>query len=182
MTVQIALLRGVNVGGHAMVSMAELRGMLEELGFGGAKTLLQSGNAVFTSSARSSAKLETQLEEELEARLGRRTDFFVRSIEEWEKIIAANPFRAEAEHDPGHLHLIALKSAPEASAVAALQAAVTGPEVVRAAGKQLYVTYPDGAGRSKLTNAVIEKKLGTRGTARNWNTVLKLDALARTLR
>ena len=181
MTVYIALLRGVNVGGNAMVSMTELRGMLDELGLRGAKTLLQSGNAVFVSSARSSAKLETQLEGETQARLGLRTQYFVRTAEEWGKIVAANPFRTEAERDPGHLHVMALKSAPEASAVAALQAAVTGREVVRADGKQLYVTYPDGAGRSKLTNAVIEKKLGTRATGRNWNTVLKLDALARTL-
>ena len=181
MTAYIALLRGVNVGGHALVSMSYLRVLLEELGFGSVRTLLQSGNAVFTSKARASAKLETQLEKEVEARIGRHTEVLVRSAGEWEKIVAANPFEDEAKHDPGRLLVMALKSAPSASAVAALQAAVAGPEVVRAHGKELYVSYPDGVGRSKLTNAVIEKKLGTRGTARNWNTVLKLDALARTI-
>jgi uncharacterized protein (DUF1697 family) len=61
----------------------------------------------------------------------------------------------------------------------ALQAAVTGPEVIRAAGRELYVTYPDGMGRSRLTGGLIERKLKSRATARNWNTVLKLEALAR---
>jgi uncharacterized protein (DUF1697 family) len=71
-----------------------------------------------------------------------------------------------------------LKSAPAAPAVEALRAAVPGPEVIRAGGRHLYISYPDGQGRSKLTGALIEKKLGTVGTARNWNTVLKLGALA----
>jgi uncharacterized protein (DUF1697 family) len=180
MTSFIALLRGVNVGGHAKVAMSDLRGLLEDLGFGDVRTLLQSGNAVFSSDTRASAKLEAQLEKAAEARLGLRPDFFVRSADEWGKIIAENPFGDEARRDPSHVLMMALKSAPDASAVAALQAAVAGPEIIRGHGRELYVTYPAGIGRSKLTSAVIEKKLGTRGTARNWNTVLKLDALART--
>jgi len=71
-----------------------------------------------------------------------------------------------------------LRRAPDAKAVKALQAAIQGREVVRASGTHLYIVYPDGVGRSRLTNALIEKKLDTRGTARNWNTVLKLNALA----
>ena len=70
-----------------------------------------------------------------------------------------------------------LKQVPGREAVEALQAAIKGPEIVRADGKQAYIVYPDGIGRSKLTNTVIEEKLGTRGTARNWNTVLKLADL-----
>jgi uncharacterized protein (DUF1697 family) len=67
--------------------------------------------------------------------------------------------------------------APGGAAVKALQAAVVGREVVRATGRQVYIVYPDGQGRSRLTNAAIEKRLGTRGTARNWNTVLRLAEL-----
>ncbi|PYJ75629.1 MAG: hypothetical protein DME69_14645 [Verrucomicrobia bacterium] len=73
---------------------------------------------------------------------------------------------------------MALKDAPKDTDVKALQAAITGREVVRAGGKHLYIVYPDGIGRSRLTNAVIDKLLGTRGTGRNWNTVLKLASLA----
>ena len=71
-----------------------------------------------------------------------------------------------------------LRTAPTAAQVAALQAAIKGREIVKARGKQAYFVYPDGVGRSKLTIQVIEKTLGTRGTARNWNTVLKLGELA----
>ncbi len=72
-----------------------------------------------------------------------------------------------------------LKEPASAKNVSVLQAAIKGPEVVRADGKHLYVTYPVGIAGSKLTNAVIEQKLGTRGTARNWNTVLKVAALTK---
>jgi uncharacterized protein (DUF1697 family) len=72
---------------------------------------------------------------------------------------------------------VILRDEVSAANVAALQKAIVGREVVRAKGRCLYVVYPDGIGRSKLTTAIIEKKLGTRGTARNWNTVLKLQVL-----
>jgi len=71
-----------------------------------------------------------------------------------------------------------LRDAPDRAAVAGLQKAIAGREVVRTSGRHAYIVYPDGIGRSRLTVALIEKKLGTRGTGRNWNTVLKLAALA----
>ena len=110
--------------------------------------------------------------------LGVTTEFFVRTAKEWQAIIAANPFPEEAKRDPGHLVMMCLKDAPPPAAVKALQAAIRGREVVKAKGPQAYFVYPDGIGRSKLTIAVIERMLGTRGTARNWNTVTKLGALA----
>ena len=96
------------------------------------------------------------------------------------RTFARNPFPNEAKSEPSLLHVMFLKSPPQAAVVAVLSAAVTGPEVIRAGARHLYITYPDGAGRSKLTGTLIEKKLGTSGTARNWNTVLKLEALATT--
>ena len=110
--------------------------------------------------------------------LGVTTDYFVRSAKEWKAIIEANPFPKEAKSDPGHLLMMCLRDAPTAAQVKALQAAIKGREIVKAKGKQAYFVYPDGVGRSKLTIQVIEKALGTRGTARNWNTVLKLGELA----
>jgi uncharacterized protein (DUF1697 family) len=178
MTTHIALLRGVNVGGKAKVAMADLRAMLADLGFGDPRSLLQSGNLVFRSDKLTGAGLERLLEAETEKHLGLNTDFFVRTPEEWEAVIANNPFPEEAERDPSHLVVMFLNKEPEAKDVEALQAAITGREIVRAAGRQAYITYPDGIGDSKLTITVIEKKLGSRGTGRNWNTVLKLRALA----
>jgi len=103
----------------------------------------------------------------------------VRTADEWDAVVAGNPFPAEAKSDPGHLVVMALKAAPEAAAVAALQAAIAGRETVRAVGRQAYLVYPDGIGESKLTIQKIEKALGTRGTGRNWNTALKLQARVR---
>jgi uncharacterized protein (DUF1697 family) len=178
MTTHIALLRGINVGGNKKVAMADLRGFLADLGFGDPRTLLQSGNAVFRSDTLAGADLERLLDTEAEKRLGLKTEFFVRTPEEWRAAIDGNPFLEEAVNDPGHLIVFFMKKAPEATDVEALQAAIKGREIVRAAGRQAYIVYPDGQGDSKLTITVIEKKLGTRGTGRNWNTVLKLGVLA----
>ena len=92
--------------------------------------------------------------------------------------MAGNPFPGEAERDPGHLVVMILKGETDAGKVAALQEAIKGREVVRGKGRHVYIVYPDGIGRSRLTNALIEKKLGRSGTGRNWNTVLKLGDLA----
>ena len=87
------------------------------------------------------------------------------------------PFPKEAKDDPSHLLAVVLKDAVTPANVTALQKAIIGREVVRGTGRCVYIVYPDGIGNSKLTAAIIEKRLGTRGTARNWNTVLKLGQL-----
>ncbi len=177
MIIHIALLRAINVGGHNLVAMSDLRQLFADLGFPGAKSLLQSGNVVFESPQAADAEVERRLEKEIAKRLGVTADFIVRSAKEWQKIVARNPFPKQAKEDPGHLLVDFLKSAPSAESVRSLQSAIQGPETLRGDGKQLYIVYPDGVGRSKLTATLIERKLGIRGTARNWNTVLKLAAL-----
>ena len=176
MTTQIALLRAVNVGG-IKVSMADLRALIIDLGFDGVHTLLNSGNAVFRSKSTAGADLEKLLETEFAQRVGRPTEFFVRAAEEWESVIARNPMTDEARRDPGHLLVVVLKRTATNQEVDALRAAIDGPEVVKADGKQAYIYYPAGVGQSKLTAKLIEKKLGCPGTGRNWNTVLKLAAM-----
>jgi uncharacterized protein (DUF1697 family) len=178
MTTYIALLRAVNLAGHKKIAMADLRTLLGELGMSGPKTLLQSGNLLFETGGRTDAELERLLEREAKRRIGLETDFFVRTSREWSAIVEGNPFPEEAKRDPAHLVLLLTKDAPGAAAVATLQAAIKGREVVRANRHAVYLVYPDGIGRSKLTMALIEKRLNTRGTGRNWNTVLKLAALA----
>jgi uncharacterized protein (DUF1697 family) len=159
--------------------MSDLRDLLDGLGFAGAKTLLQSGNLVFPSNRKTGAVLERLLEVETQKRFGIPVDYFVRSGEEWDEVLARNPFPKEAKTDPGHLLVVFLKEAPEAKSVKALQSAIKGPETVRSDGKHLYAVYPAGVGTSKLTNALIERTLGSRGTGRNWNTILKLATLVR---
>jgi uncharacterized protein (DUF1697 family) len=178
-TLSLALLRGVNVGGNKPVAMADLRDLLGRMGLRDVQSVLQSGNLLFRGDGKGGARLEQAMAAGAKQRLGLDTEFFVRSAAEWEDMVAENPFREEARRDPARLVAVCLKAAPGGAAVKALQAAVVGREVVRSAGKQVYIFYPDGQGRSKLTNAVIEKHLGTRATARNWNTVLRLAELVR---
>jgi len=179
MTTHIALLRAINVGGTKPIGMADLRAFLGELGFEDVRSLLQTGNIVFRGGTNTGTALERLLESEAEQRLGLSTAFVVRTAKEWEAIVARNPFPEEAAADPAHLVALFLKDAPPTSSVKTLQAAIQGPEIVSLVAKQLYVVYPVGIGRSKLTIKTIEKTLGTTGTGRNWNTVLKIAELAR---
>ena len=175
LTTNIALLRAVNVGGRKAI-MSDLRAWLAGLGFEDPRSLLQSGNLVFRSH-ETGAELEALLEREAVAHLGYATDFLVRSADAWRALVAANPMPAMARDDPGHLVVMPLKSAPGPAEMAALRAAIRGPETAEAVGRDLYLAYPDGIGNSKLTIGVIERKLGARGTGRNWNTALKLAAM-----
>ena len=178
LTTHIALLRGINVGGHRSIGMTDLRTFLAALGLEDARSLLQSGNLVFTSRVRTGAELERFLESEAHNRLSLEADFIVRTPDEWKSVIRQNPFRKEAERDPKHLVVMFLKDEPDVKDLVALQAEARGPEVVRAKGKHAYIYYPNGQGRSKLTQAILEKRLG-RGTGRNWSTVLKLGVMAK---
>lgn len=177
MTSYVALLRAVNLAGRNKVGMADLRALAEGLGYAEPRTLLQSGNLLLRGPARPAVTLERDLRDAAKKELGMEIDFFVRSAAEWQALVAKNPFPREARSDPGHLIAIALSGAPGAAELEALEAAITGCERVRLVGRTAYAVYPDGVGRSRLTMALIEKKLGVRGTGRNWNTVLKLAAL-----
>ncbi len=160
--------------------MADLRALLTGFGCRNIRSVLASGNLVFTTVAAAS-EIERLLETELQRELGLRSDVFVRAEPEWRSLVAANPFPVEAARDPAHVVAMVLRDVPEREALEDLQRSVRGPELIRARGDTLYITYPAGIGDSKLTNAAIEKKLGTRGTARNWNTVCKLATLAEEL-
>lgn len=178
MTTYIALFRSINLGGHNKVKMVDLRELISELGFANVRTVLQSGNLVFDSDARPVSQLEHLLKEATEVRLGLNTELFVRTAKEWAAIVADNPYPDEAESDPTHLVVMFLRGAPDRKRVTALESAVVGREVIHAKGRQLYIVYPDGIGRSRLTYSLIERKLNTNGTTRNWNTVLKVASLA----
>src|SRR5438067_1154339 len=140
--------------------MTDLRNFLTQLGLEDARSLLQSGNVVFTSKVRTATELERFLESEAADRLSLEVDFFVRTPDERKSIIRQNPFRKEAERDPGRLVVLYLKSAPSVEDIVALESAIRGPETVRAKGKQAYIYFPDGQCRSNLTNALLGKHLG----------------------
>jgi uncharacterized protein (DUF1697 family) len=178
MPTYVALLRAINVGVANRLKMADLREALDGLDLESVRTLLQSGNVVFSSTSRSAAKLEARLEERVREKLGLDSDCFVRSSADWRELVRANPFPREAKREPSKLLAIALKKRPTAAAVSALQSSIEGPERLRAHGRQLYAFYPNGTAKSRLTIARIESALQTRATGRGWNTVLKLEETA----
>ena len=145
---RIAPLRAVNVGGHKRLPMAELRALFETLGLTPAETVLQSGNAVFEGLPGAGAKLERTLEVAAEEHLGLETAFIVRSAAEWDAAVRGNPFAQAARDAPSKLAVVFLKRAPSAAALASLQQSIRGRERVAAKGKQAYVVYPGGIGRS----------------------------------
>lgn len=162
---RVAFLRAVNVGGR-QVSMQKLAELFGDLGFPDAKTVLNSGNVLF--SARSSAKkLEALLEAETENRFGLSTSYFVRTGAEMSALVDANPFPRQARDDPARLVVFFLKDAPPAIEARKLISGYGGPEIVKLDGRHAYVYYPDGQGNSKF-------KFPWHGSARNWNTVLKI--------
>jgi len=178
-TKRIALLRAVNVAGQGKVKMAALKGALAEAGFSSVETLLASGNVVFDPrSGENSVEIETVLA----AVFALKTDVLIRDWPEWSAAIAANPFVEAAAQRPNLLILFALTDTPDPALVAELDDANKGPERMVATGRHLLVDYANGVGTSKLDLSKIEKRLSTpektlRGTGRNWNTVLKLQAM-----
>ena len=138
MTIHIGLLRAVNLAGHNMIGMADLREFLAAVGMQEVRSLLQSGNVVFRSGARTAAQLERLLEEAAAKRLGLETDFFIRTTADLNAIIDGNPFPKEARQDPGHLLVVFLKEAPGREDVTALQKAIKG----RDGGTRALVTLP----------------------------------------
>jgi uncharacterized protein (DUF1697 family) len=160
--IHIALPRAINLGSRKAVPMAGLRAMLEDLGFTDVRSLLNSGNLVFKSKP-TGPKLEALLEDAARRDLGLDTEFMVRTSQELKRIVSGNPFKKEAKADPGHLMVHFCKEAVPKT----LKVSGRGREDYRVKGKNIYVAYPDGIGRSKF-------KMAVTSTARNWNTVLKL--------
>lgn len=174
----IALLRGVNVGGNTIIPMAALRALSEEQGFTDVRTLLQSGNVVLNAARATPASITKKLEAALKRRFGKDIRVIVRTPDDLRAIVKRNPFPAAARDDPSHLLVTFLAAAPDAAQTAALAAHKHATEPHKVDGQALYIHYASGVGTSKFVGPVIEKTLATHATARNWNTILKLIALA----
>ena len=172
MTGYVALLRAINVGGRSL-KMAPLVALFHELGFAGARSYLQSGNVVFAAREQDERKLAGRIEAAIAERFGMRVDVILRNAAAMRRVVARNPFPEMASSDPGHLVVVFLPGDPDAAGRASLAAPWSGPEKLKLAGADLYITYPDGIGVSKL-----KLKLKPPGTARNWKSVLALTALA----
>ena len=176
MTAHVALVRGINVGGRALVSMSALRELFVDAGCSAVRTYIQSGNVVFTSraSARSVAtKVAASLHDE------HRLDVtvIVRSSKQLGAIVAKNPFGGRGR-DVTKLHVTFLATAPEKSRVTATTDRAFSPDELRIVGSEVYVYCPGGYGRTKINNTFFERSLGVAATTRNWNTVTTLARMA----
>jgi uncharacterized protein (DUF1697 family) len=172
----IALIRGINVGGHNRLLMKDLRAVMEGLGFKNVKTYLQSGNVVFQSRSRNSAKLSHEISKAISDGCQLTLPIFVLSQEDLQAAIAAHPF-PEGEGDPKSLHFSFLKSRPASPDLAKLDSLRAPSEKFELKGNLFYLYAPDGIGRSKLA-ANVEKALGVELTARNWRSVQALMSMA----
>jgi uncharacterized protein (DUF1697 family) len=170
MTVYVALLRAVNVGGRKLI-MSELKAIAEELGLGSPRTFIASGNLLFTSS-----KKELSLRELLEARIGehmgKEAPVMIRTAREMAEATAANPFRKEPRNS---VYAIFLNDPPPANTIE--KAKNVTDERIALGKREIYVAYPSGMGTSKLRIPA-----AVSGTARNMNTVAKLAELAREMK
>jgi uncharacterized protein (DUF1697 family) len=177
LTTYLSLFRGINVGGHQAVRMDELKALHESLGFKDVVTYIQSGNVVFTSDNPDETQLSRRIEDGFAQKFGFAVSVIVRSCNELQAMMANNPFRDDPQKEAKWILVLFLAKRLETTALDDLQQSYHGPEEFYLIGQELYIYYPDGIGRSKLTLALIEKKLKTIGTGRNWNTILRLQQL-----
>ncbi|KND32677.1 DUF1697 domain-containing protein [Streptomyces acidiscabies] len=176
-TIYAALLRGINVGGNRKLPMADLRALLEGLGYGDVRTYLQSGQAVFSTDGDETS-LAAQVGRAIEERFGFAVDVLVRDHAYLKAIVDACPFPA-AELEPKQLHVTYFSAPVDADRFAGIDQVAFLPEEFRIGDRALYLYAPDGLGRSKLAEQLARSRLTKDivATSRNWNTVVKLIEL-----
>ncbi|HEY2084371.1 MAG TPA: DUF1697 domain-containing protein [Verrucomicrobiae bacterium] len=174
----IALLRGINVGGHNKVSMSELRSLCSELGWSDVQTYIQSGNLVFSTSGKP-AVLETKLQRAIESHFGFSIPIIIRSAAEWPAYIKSNPFLDACKKEP-HLVMLCLSKIPPKPDAAKnlLERAASGERIIQI-GDALWIHFAGGVARSKISPTLLDRMVGSPVTARNWLTVLKLQDMTK---
>lgn len=173
MTVMVALLRGVNVGGATRVPMAELRRVVTDAGYGDVRTYVNSGNVVLTTDVTDTEEVARTLRAACAEAFAARPDVVVRTRDELADVLAANPF-LDRDPDPTHHHVMFL---PGTGPAVRPPVEVVAPEDLAAAGRELFLFLPNGLGRSALADRLVRRG-GPGGTVRNWRTVTTLAAMA----
>jgi uncharacterized protein (DUF1697 family) len=177
----ISMLRGVNVGGHNKIKMEALRALYESLKLQKAQTYVQSGNVIFETDERDMARLAKRIEDGMEQKFGFRPDVILRTAAEMRDVVARNPFAKRRGIEPGKLLVSFLATHPEKEAREKVRQMKCDPEELLIEGREIYIYFPNGAGRSKLNWAGLGKVLKTPATGRNWNSVRKMLEMAEEL-
>ncbi len=174
----IALLRGINVGGHKLIRMEQLRKSIEALGMGNVRTYVQSGNVVFQAPKQPATALQQKLEQKIARDFGHAPSVIVRTAAEIAAVLGKNPFSRRTGIDLARLHVTFLSDAPSKTALKALLARDVKPDEFQCVGKEIYLYLPNGFAKTKLNISLFEKLLSVRATTRNWNTVNRLSEMA----
>jgi len=181
MPVIISMLRAVNVGGHNTIKMDALRELYQSLKLRDAQTYVQSGNVVFRTEARDLALLTRRIQNGIERTFGCRPEVILRTTAELRNVIARNPFAKRRGIQPNKLLVTFLAADPGPEAQSQVLKLKCDPEELHISGRELYIYFPNGMGRSKLSVAALERTLKIHGTGRNWNSVVKLLEMAEML-
>jgi uncharacterized protein (DUF1697 family) len=175
----ISLLRGINVSGHNMIKMTELKALYELLGFRNVATYIQSGNVVFQAEKNDDTSVETSIERAIEKKFAFPVTVIVRGSQELGRVIKANPFRGENGIDEKWLYVTFLRSRPPASTIKALAPlAAKSDDRYEFKGREVYLYCPNGYGKTLLSNTFFEKQLKIAATTRNWRTVNTLYSMS----
>ncbi|GAC1443484.1 MAG: DUF1697 domain-containing protein [Chloroflexota bacterium] len=169
----IALVRGINVGGYKKVSMADLREVLTSLGHTDVSTYIQTGNAIFTSPREDREQLTAEIQERVARDVGLDIVVMLWTPEELGKVIGANPF-PDATATPARLFVCFLSAPVDEATQSVLEPGRFAPDEFRFVDRVMYILCPNGAAESRLTNDLLERRLGVRATSRNWKTVTAL--------
>lgn len=178
MPVLISMLRGVNLGPHNRIKMDALRALYASLKLEDPRTYVQSGNVIFRTKEKNSALLAKKIQAAIQKKFGCSPEVILRTTDELRKAIAASPFADRPNLEPGKILVSFLDAEPPREATGAFDKFKHYPEEVHLKGRELYIYFPNGAGRSKLPWSSIEKLLRVTGTARNWNSVTNMLKMA----
>ena len=175
------MLRGVNVGGHNLIKMDALKALCVSLKLKDPQTYVQSGNVIFKTEEKDLAKLTKRIQDAIERKVGFRPEVILRSAAEFREVITRNPFAKRNGIEPGKLLVNFLAADPGREARDKALAIKTDPEELHIIGREAYIYFPNGQGKSKLPWPAIERTLKTSGTGRNWNSVTKMLEIAENL-
>ncbi|MDB5354950.1 MAG: hypothetical protein JWN24_1403 [Phycisphaerales bacterium] len=175
----VALLRGINVGGKNMLPMTELVTIFGDAGCAEVRTYIQSGNVVFAAKPDCAKRVAGSVSEQVGTKFGFNPVLVMRTADELAKVVRTNPFLASGV-DAELLHVAFLADAPDPARIASLDPRRSPGDSFTVIGREIYLSLPNGVGKTKLTNAYFDSKLATTSTLRNWRTVLKLIEMTKT--
>lgn len=174
MFTHLALLRGINVSGHNMMKMEALKSMLESVGFQNVQTYIQSGNVLVDSDEENAASVGFKIKQEIFAAFGHEVPVVVVSQNDLENCFKNNPYLKEKEVDTKKLYVVFLSNTLKNESINDLKISQFKPDEASIDGNKIFIKYAVGAGKTRLDQKYIEKKLNLTATIRNWNTVTQL--------